>query len=89
MARTRTKAKEPSASHIAESNQAGTAHVDPLAGWPCRPAEELDALARTQGVPLEAVVDALVGDFWPEDESCDDFIAAYRAWRHARPTPKR
>ena len=44
--------------------------------------EELDDLARAQGVPLEADFDALVGSFWPEDESCDEFIAAYRRRRH-------
>lgn len=82
MAGTRTKVKTPSASHSREASENRAAAVDPLAGWPRRPAEELDDLARAQGVPLEADVDALAGDFWPEDESCDEFIAAYRGWRH-------
>jgi hypothetical protein len=26
--------------------------------------------------------DALLGDFWPEDEGADEFVAALRRWRH-------
>ena len=30
----------------------------------------------------------LLGDFWPEDESVDSFLAAMREWRgHARTDP--
>lgn len=46
--------------------------------WRKYTAEEL---AAEQGV--EPVTDPaqLVADFWPEDESIDDFIATIRAWR--------
>lgn len=42
---------------------------------------ELDALASVQGVHPVTTFDHLLGDFWPEDESVDDFIAAVRHWR--------
>jgi hypothetical protein len=38
-------------------------------------------LAEQQGVkPVEKFED-LLGDFWPENESIDDFIATVRQWR--------
>lgn len=43
---------------------------------------DLDALAEEQGVaPIEDIGE-LVADFWPEDESLEDFMAAVRGWRH-------
>lgn len=43
---------------------------------------ELEALAEEQNVPPVADADDLVGgDFWPEDESVDEFVAAVREWR--------
>jgi hypothetical protein len=50
-------------------------------GLPRRAPEELDALACSQGAPLNADFDDLTGEFWPEDESCDEFIATVRQWR--------
>jgi hypothetical protein len=50
-------------------------------GLPRRVPEELDALARSQGAPLAVHAEDLLGDFWPEDESCDEFIASIRRWR--------
>jgi len=41
----------------------------------------LEELATEQGVTAVADFDALLGDFWPEDESADDFIAQVRSWR--------
>ena len=42
----------------------------------------LEELAREQGVhPIEDP-SSLVADFWPEDETADEFIAAVQAWRH-------
>ena len=38
-------------------------------------------LAAEQGVSPVGSADELVGDFWPEDESVDDFLAAVREWR--------
>src|SRR5690242_8301687 len=54
-----------------------------FANLPRRSPEDLDELARAQGLPLVTDIDALGMDSWPEDESCDDFIAAYRSWRRA------
>lgn len=42
---------------------------------------ELEALAEVQGVAPVADAGDLVGDFWPEDESVDEFVAAVREWR--------
>lgn len=42
---------------------------------------ELEALAEEQGVAPVADAGDLVGDFWPEDESVDEFVAAVREWR--------
>ena len=42
---------------------------------------DLDALAEAQGVETIGDIDELVADFWPEDESAEDFMAAVRRWR--------
>jgi hypothetical protein len=42
---------------------------------------DLTTLAAAQGVSPITNVDDLLGDFWPEDETADDFIAAVREWR--------
>ena len=48
---------------------------------------DLDALAEAQGVrPIEDI-DDLVADFWPEDESVEDFIAAAMEGRHEEDEP--
>jgi hypothetical protein len=38
-------------------------------------------LAAEQGVKPIEDIDELVGDFWPEEESADEFLATLRAWR--------
>lgn len=43
-------------------------------------AHDLESLAEEQGVRPAVDLDELVGDFWPEDESVDDFLAAVRSW---------
>jgi hypothetical protein len=43
---------------------------------------DLTDLAAQQGVQPVMNFDDLLGDFWPEDETADDFIAAVRRWRH-------
>jgi hypothetical protein len=56
----------------------------PKAAWeglPRRAPEELDSLAISQGAPLAVRFEDLIGDFWPEDETCDEFIATLRQWR--------
>lgn len=51
-------------------------------GRPFFETETLEQLAERQGVAPVADFDSLRGDFWPEDESVDDLIAAIRVWRH-------
>jgi hypothetical protein len=46
------------------------------------PAAELSALLAQQGAKPVTDFDDLLGDFWPEDETADEFIAAVRRWRH-------
>jgi hypothetical protein len=41
-------------------------------------------LAAEQGVEPVTDIKSLRGDFWPEDESADDFLATLRAWREER-----
>ena len=43
---------------------------------------DLQALAAQQGVAPITDWDALRGDFWPEQESADEFIGTVRRWRH-------
>ena len=42
---------------------------------------DIDDLAAAQGVSPVTDFDKLLGDFWPEDESPDELIAAVRDWR--------
>jgi len=42
---------------------------------------DVQALARQQGVEPIEDPDVLRGDFWPEDESIDDFLRELRASR--------
>lgn len=42
---------------------------------------DLETLAAQQGVEPVNDFDDLLGDFWPEDESADEFITAVREWR--------
>ncbi len=43
---------------------------------------DLPTLAARQGVRPVTSFEDLLGDFWPEDETADEFIAAVREWRH-------
>lgn len=42
---------------------------------------DIETLAAEQGVKPVARFEDLLGDFWPEDEDVDEFIAAVRQWR--------
>lgn len=42
---------------------------------------DLESLADEQGVAPVGDMDELIGDFWPDDESVDDFLAAVESWR--------
>jgi hypothetical protein len=56
-------------------------------GLPPRPQTELLELARQQGVQPVQDPSALLGDFWPGDESVEEFMEARRAWQwEGRPT---
>ena len=44
----------------------------------------IEELAEIQNVRIHRSVDDLYGDFWPEDESADDFVASMRSWRDYR-----
>lgn len=41
----------------------------------------LEELAKQQGVEPVSDPSALVGDFWPEHETAEEFIATLRQWR--------
>lgn len=41
---------------------------------------DIDQLAIEQGVPENSLAN-LNGDFWPEDEDIEEFLAALRQWR--------
>ena len=45
------------------------------------PTPTLEELAAAQQVSAVAEPVELFGNFWPEDETTDDFIAALRTWR--------
>jgi hypothetical protein len=45
------------------------------------PSPDLITLAANQQVKAITNFDDLLGDFWPDDETPDDFIAAVREWR--------
>lgn len=42
---------------------------------------EFEKLAEQQGVAPIRKIEDLVGDFWPEDEDLDEFLAEVRRWR--------
>ena len=42
---------------------------------------DAETLAIEQGVKPVTDLEALLGDFWPEEETADDFLAAVRRWR--------
>ena len=44
-------------------------------------APSIEEAAREQGVPAAVAPESLRGDFWPDDESADEFIGAVREWR--------
>ena len=49
----------------------------------------LEVLAAEQGVKPVSRFEDLLGNFWPEDEDVDDFIAAVRPWRRLGATEDR
>jgi hypothetical protein len=48
----------------------------------------IEELTEEQGLEFPRDPRDLLGDFWPEEESIDDFLIAMREWReHARTDP--
>jgi len=48
----------------------------------------IEELIADQGVSFPLDPNELLGDFWPEEESIDDFLAALREWRgHTKTDP--
>jgi hypothetical protein len=45
------------------------------------PPKDAETLAREQGVKPIKSIDDLRGDFWPDDESADEFVETIRQWR--------
>ena len=41
----------------------------------------IEELKQVQGTTPTSDPSELLGDFWPEDEKIDDFLAALREWR--------
>ncbi len=67
---------------VGDSGGTGDAPAEnPWAGLPRRSPEELDAIALEQGAPLGVRFDDLLGDFWPEDESAEEFTPWLRESR--------
>ena len=87
--------REAVASETAQLKSAGAAtpvggdEVATLfAGLQRRRPEDLIELARQQGVTPVGRFEDLLGDFWPEEESIDDFLKAMHKWRgHAKTDP--
>lgn len=53
----------------------------PEAVMPLEPPADLQTLARQQGVSPVTNLDDLLGTFWPENESDEEFMTALREWR--------
>ncbi len=48
----------------------------------------IDELIAEQGVEFPRDPNELLGDFWPEEESIDDFLTALHEWRgHTKTDP--
>lgn len=60
-----------------EAEKQKTSVTHPFMDWRI----DLDRLMAEQGVPEFNTVESLGGDFWPEDEDMDEFVATIRQWR--------
>lgn len=57
------------------------------ATWSFDEVPDVEALAREQGIPSDAKFKDLLGDFWPEDQSVEDFFEARERWRREGRNP--
>jgi hypothetical protein len=48
---------------------------------------DVEALARKHGVSSNTKFEDLLGNFWPEDDSVEDFLAARERWRREDCSP--
>ena len=55
---------------------------------PAEKAAALEAWAELQGIQPIQNLEELKGDFWPEDENVDEFLAARKRWQEVRRGPK-
>ena len=67
---------EPRAAGAADGAEPPDMAADPQDDTP-----DLEALAAQQGVKPVTNIDELYGDFWPEDEDINEFVATIRRWR--------
>ncbi|HJQ82037.1 MAG TPA: hypothetical protein VJ828_18880 [Lacipirellulaceae bacterium] len=66
---------EPTSWHDVSAGSVG------LPPYPLKSHLDLQALAAQQGVSPIDDPDVLLGDFWPDDETIDDFLGALRTSR--------
>lgn len=55
--------------------------------WSFDMVPDVEALAREQGVSSNTKFEDLLGDFWPEDQSVEDFFEARKRWRREGHSP--
>ncbi len=67
--------------HISRNSFTRRVGMEQRSAYSFEATPDLDALADAQGVSPIHDIDELVADFWPEDESIEDFIATVREWR--------
>lgn len=51
--------------------------------------QELETLAKEQGKQPIKHIEDLYGNFWPEDETADDFVRTMRQWRNEGKKPQK
>lgn len=73
------RAHKPVVAHVPGKRPRTGIETSP--GTPAQKLAALKALAKAQGI--EPIVDPsdLIGDFWPEHESVDDFVEARQRWQ--------
>jgi hypothetical protein len=74
-------------SAVEEKLRGGEPTADVYAGLPRRDPAELVELARQQGVKPLDFERLMQADFWPDEESADEFIATLRSWRREEAPP--
>lgn len=77
----RDERNDPSAGLFKATNELREGLLISGADFNRMPRVDLATLAAQQGIKPISDFDSLFGDFWPEDESIDAFIATIREWR--------